>query len=112
MDLPVVCTLTNEELRERRLNVIEPIRRSVTKSDELPDGYAYTFTPHADLLFQLARLVDLERQCCQFLTFRIIANHESIRLEVTGTSNVKSVIANFFGSTLENRGTETAEPGS
>jgi hypothetical protein len=39
----------------------------------LPDGYAYRFEPTSEMLSKLARLVDLERQCCAFLTFRIIA---------------------------------------
>src|SRR6185436_3255211 len=97
MNLPIVCTLSNEELRERRLNVLEPIRRLVVKGEEVADGYAYTFQPHADLLVQLARAVELERQCCQFLTFRIVAENQTIRLEVAGHPSAKSVIADFFG---------------
>jgi hypothetical protein len=47
----------------------------------------------------LARLVDLERQCCAFLTFRIIVEAgKSIFLEITGSPEAKPVIADFFGS--------------
>lgn len=97
MDLPILCTLTSEQLRERRLKVLEPIRSLVIKTEGLDEGYAYTFQPHDELLIRLAQLVGLERQCCQFLTFKIIANHDSLRLEVTGPEGAKSTITDFFG---------------
>jgi hypothetical protein len=44
-------------------------------------------------------LVDLERQCCAFLTFRIVvAAGKPICLEITGPPEAKAVIADFFGS--------------
>jgi len=97
MDLPIVCTLTTDQLQERRINVLEPIRNAAIKTEELPMGYAYTFQPQPDLLVRLAKLVDLERGCCRFLTFAIIANEETIRLEITGPPVAKMVIADFFG---------------
>lgn len=97
MDLPIACTLTEEQLRDRRREVIAPILSSVLKSEALEDGYAYTFQVSSDLLVRLARLVDLERQCCQFLSFRIIAaaGENTIRL---GGPGAKEAIAEFFGS--------------
>ena len=65
----------------------------------LPDGYAYRFPANSDVLSQLSRLVDLERQCCRFLTFRIVveAGEQSIRLEVTGPPEARPMIEDFFG---------------
>jgi hypothetical protein len=42
---------------------------------------------------------DLERQCCQFLTFKIVVEpgETPLRLEVTGPPKAKPVIADFFG---------------
>jgi hypothetical protein len=47
----------------------------------------------------LAQLVDLERQCCPFLTFRLVveAGDAPISLEVTGVADAKKVIADLFG---------------
>lgn len=98
MDLPIVCTLTTDQRRERRLNVLKPIRNAAIKTEELSKGYSYTFRPQPDLLVRLAQLVDLERGCCRFLTFVIIADNETIRLEVTGPPDAKVVIADFFGT--------------
>src|SRR5262245_51743458 len=88
MDLPIVCTLTEDQLQERRREVLTPLRDSVVKSEELADGYLYTFKPSPEMLMQLARLVDLERQCCRFLNFKIVttAGDDAVRLEVTGAS--------------------------
>ena len=58
------------------------------------------FEPESEILAQLARLVDLERQCCEFLTFRIVvgAAREPFSLEITGPAEAKPMIADFFGS--------------
>jgi hypothetical protein len=52
------------------------------------------------VLLQLTRLVDLERQCCRFLTFKIVveAGEQPIRLEVTGPAEAMSTIAELFGN--------------
>ena len=97
MDLPIVCTLTTDQLQERRVNIIEPIRNAAIKTEEISKGYAYTFHPQPDLLVRLAQLIDLERGCCRFLTFGIIANNETIRLEITGPPSAKMLIVDFFG---------------
>ena len=96
MDLRIVCTLTDQQLRERRLNVLEPLRNRAVQSEELSDGYAFTFQPHDGLLLQLSQLVELERECCRFLTFKIVADFQTIRLEVTGPPAAKTMIADLF----------------
>jgi hypothetical protein len=99
MELPIVCTLTEAELRDRRRTVLEPMKAAAMSSEELPDGYAYAFPASSEVLAQLSRAVDMESQCCRFLTFRIIvqAGKQPIRLEVIGGPQAKSVIADFFG---------------
>lgn len=100
MELPVACTLTDAELRERRATILGSVRRAVLDISPLPSGYAYRFEATSENLSQLARLVDLERQCCAFLTFRIIVEtgRQPICLKITGPPESKPVIADFFGS--------------
>jgi hypothetical protein len=66
----------------------------------LSDGFIYTFPVAPDTLTRLAHLVDLERQCCRFLTFKIVAESGGgpIRLEITGPPGTREMIAEFFGS--------------
>ena len=99
MDLPIVCTLTEAQLRERRRTVLDSIRSNATETGELQNGYSYRFKPSPDIVIQLANLVELERQCCQFLTFKIVFEPtQPIVLEVTGPPEAKGVIADYFGS--------------
>jgi hypothetical protein len=99
MELPIVCSLSEGEVRERRQTILDFIRGAALNVTSLPLGYAYRFEPTSEVLAHLSRLVDLERQCCQFLTFRIIveAGNQPICLEVTGPPEAKPIIADFFG---------------
>jgi hypothetical protein len=98
MDLPIACTLPEAELRQRRQTIMDVFRTMKVTVTELPDGYAYSFAATSEALLQVAQLVDLERQCCPFITFKIVveAAGETMRLEVTGPKEVKAVIADFF----------------
>jgi hypothetical protein len=100
MDPPIACTLTETEMRERRRAILDSVRDAALTVTPLSLGYAYSFGPASEVLAQLARLVDLERQCCPFLTFRIIieAGNRPICLEITGPPEAKALIADFFGS--------------
>ncbi len=100
MGLPIACTLTEAEMRERRKTILDAVRNSVLDVASLPLGYAYRFAPTSEVLTRLAHLVDLERQCCSFLTFRITieAGNQPICLEITGPPEAKVVIGDFFGS--------------
>ncbi|MGH9395585.1 MAG: hypothetical protein ACRD18_01870 [Terriglobia bacterium] len=100
MALPTACTLSEAEMRERRRTILDAVRGAVLNVTPLPLGYAYRFDPTSEVLALLGRLVDLERQCCPFLTFRIVveAGNQPICLEITATPEAKAVIADFFGS--------------
>jgi hypothetical protein len=100
MDLPIACSLNESELRERRRTILVAVRTEVIETVSLPNGYCYHFASTAGILAKLADLVNLEHECCGFLTFRIIvdAGDAPIRLEVTGPPEAKEVIAEFFGA--------------
>jgi hypothetical protein len=100
MDLPVACSLNESELRERRRTILAAVRTEAIQTVSLPNGYCYHFARTAGILAKLADVVNLEHQCCAFLTFRIIveAGDAPIRLEVTGPPEAKEVIAEFFGA--------------
>jgi hypothetical protein len=68
----------------------------------LPDGYSYSFRADSEILAEISRLVDLERQCCQFLTFTIVAEpgNAPIRLDITGPPQALPVIAEYFGASV------------
>jgi hypothetical protein len=101
MDLPIICTLTERELRQRRKEILDWVRTAAIAAAPLPNGYVYTFAPADDILPALTRLVALEHQCCRFLNFKIVvpAGDQPITLEVTGEGDAGKLIADFFGGT-------------
>ena len=99
-DVPIACTLSEAELRERRRMLLESTRKAAISVTELVSGCAYCFEPTSEILLDLAGLIDMERDCCPFLTFTLVvsAGRQPIRLEITGTPQAKAIIAEFFGS--------------
>jgi hypothetical protein len=98
MSLPIACSLTNSELQERRRDVLRKVRSAVTELRELEDGYAYCFPSDEKWLTELTTLVNLERQCCPFLRFRLTveSGNGPIWLEMTGPEGTKDFLATTF----------------
>jgi len=97
-NLPIACLLTDSELQERRRDVLQKTKGAVTEVKELEDGFAYRFLPGESRLSELARLVELERQCCPFLRFRITVEPGDgpVWLELTGPDGTKGFLADLF----------------
>jgi hypothetical protein len=78
---------------------LDSIREAAIDITPIPEGYACRFPARSEVLSQLGRLVDLERQCCRFLTFKIIveAGEQPIRLEITGAPEAMPMIEDLFG---------------
>jgi len=98
MSLPIACSLTDSQLQERRRGVLHKVRSAVVEVKELENGYSYSFPSEGEQLEELAKLVDLERQCCPFLRFHINveAGNGPIWLEMTGPEGTKEFLAATF----------------
>jgi hypothetical protein len=90
--------LTSAELQERRSTLLQKVRSAVVEVKELDGGYAYSFPSANEWLQELAGLVDLERQCCPFLRFRITveANGGPLWLDLTGPEGTKQFLVSTF----------------
>lgn len=97
-DLPIACLLTSAELQERRETILKQLRSAVVDVRELVDGYAYSFPSGGQRLSEIAAMIDLERQCCPFLRFRLTVEAHSgpIRLELTGPEGTKEFLTGLF----------------
>jgi hypothetical protein len=102
MDWPIVCTLSEAELRLRREEILDGVKTAAISTTELSNGYAYEFPASAEIMMMLGRLVALEHECCRFLSFKISleAGKTTAILEVTGRVEAKPVIANFLGGSV------------
>lgn len=96
--LPIACNLTDSELQERRRTTLQKVRSGVVGVKELEDGYAYCFRSTEEWLAELSNLVNLERQCCPFMRFRIVVepNDGPTWLELTGPEGTKDFLALMF----------------
>jgi hypothetical protein len=86
------------ELQERRRVLLAKVRGKATEVVELEDGFRYTFPLAGDVLPDVTSLIQLEHQCCPFLTFRLTieAGSESVLLELTGPNGTKDFLAEIF----------------
>jgi hypothetical protein len=65
----VACTLTQEDLRETRRAWQKLFRQSLVSRREVPGGLRLEVHPgSADALRQL---IDIERNCCSWITFEL-----------------------------------------
>src|ERR1051326_3470919 len=98
MDLPIACTLTEAQRRHRRQTIMDIFRTMEDRITEWPDGDGYSFAATSDVLTQIAQLVEMERQCCSFLAFKIVVEPAGgqTRLEVTGPEGASAIKADYF----------------
>ena len=97
--LPIVCTLTPEQLRARRDALLPGLLKRADERVALERGYRLKFMPphagsDAGLLDEIARIVEQERGCCQFLKFQITVEpgNGPIYLEVTGPPGTREML--------------------
>ena len=97
-NLPIACTLTNSELQDRRRTVLDSVKQAIVETKELDDGFALSFPSSGGSFQELAAMVDLERQCCPFLRFRITAEPGGgpLWLEITGPEGTKDFLKHTF----------------
>jgi hypothetical protein len=80
--------------RERYQANTRQLFGSVKQIEELPDGYAFTWSAGAVTILNAAEFINLERLCCPFFDFALEINGKggSLRLTLTGREGVKQFI--------------------
>ena len=94
-DLPVACTLSPAALKARKANLLKALLDRADERRELPDGYRLRFAAEGDMLSEIARTVDAERQCCRFLRFTVTVEPDDgpITLDLTGPAGTREFLA-------------------
>lgn len=97
-DMTFACSLNRRDLDERK-RLLADLTVGVVDRKDLEFGIAYRFDPAPDLVARLGRLVDLERDCCQFMRFSIVVDQGDgpTWLELTGPPAARSAIEEYFG---------------
>lgn len=93
-NLPIVCTLSGPERREREATLIAQFRSGLISVIELGDGYSFQLPGEKDWLALVSELMIAERECCPFLTFRLTAepNMGTLTLKVCGPDGSKELL--------------------
>jgi hypothetical protein len=97
-NLPIACALTDKELQIRRETVLRQIAAYLIESEELENGFRYLFPAKDRVLLDLANVINLERKCCPFLNFKLVAESQSknIVLELTGKTGTREILKALF----------------
>ena len=91
--LPMACSLTSAELREREATLLAQFRAAIVKTEEIRDGYAFRIPGDGDSFRQVAELIVAERECCPFLVFEVSAlpNMGPVTVRVSGPAGTRGV---------------------
>jgi hypothetical protein len=97
-DLPVACSLDPAALAARRAGLLSELARQAEGSDEISNGFRFTFRPTSEALALIVKTVDAERQCCRFLRFQITVEPDEgpVRVELTGPAGTRAFLAAMF----------------
>ena len=71
-DSEVACSLNDDEFRERRALARRTLIPHVRHCERSQNTLRFTFRKYDNLRQNIQEFVDLEQQCCSFLTFEII----------------------------------------
>ena len=91
---PLACSLTPEDLRDRRDALLPGLIHRADTVTDLENGLRLEFKSKSGLLAEIARIMEQERGCCTFLRFNLTAEAEDgpITLDVTGPKGTREVL--------------------
>ena len=100
-NLPVACSLTTAELREREATLLARFRSALLKTEELQEGYAFLVPGDGERIRLVAELIVAERECCPFLVFEVSALPDMgpVTVCVTGPAGTKEFLRSLLGVT-------------
>jgi hypothetical protein len=101
-EIPIACALNQAQFAERK-ELVKQLAQEAKERRELPHGVGFSFESASNRVTELAKLVDLERACCPFLTFRIEAPAGgAVWLELTGPAAAQEIIRELIPPVVSN----------
>lgn len=68
---PVACSLNEDDFRKRRSYARQKLIPKISKVERIENGLIFHFNAEKQLEADIDTFVELERQCCGFLTFTV-----------------------------------------
>ena len=93
-NMPIACSLTTAEFRDREAKLLAQFRSAVVEVEELQEGYSFRLPSDAKWIMLVAELIVAERECCPFLTFELAAlpNQGPVIVRVVGPAGTKEFL--------------------
>ena len=82
---PLMCTLSAAEMGDRRSAWAKVLNSGLVTRESIPGGIAFHATPGA--VEALISLIDLERECCQWIDFEVRKDDSSGEASVNLTAD-------------------------
>ena len=101
-DPPIACQLKalDPVQRGRQKELLEIVRGKVRRVVELDDGFELELPTDPASFMEVAEWVNLERRCCAFAAFAILAGRDdAVRVRLTGGAGAKEVLLAEMGIT-------------
>ena len=95
MAAPIACSLTPDQLRDRKASLLPGLLGRATNVTPTDDGYRLEFAAgERDTASAIAACIDAERHCCPFLRFTVTVPAEAgpIVLDVTGPAGTRQFL--------------------
>jgi hypothetical protein len=85
-ELPIVCTLDPRDLQKRRDELLPGLLRRAETHEIHETGVRVRFPASAEILADIFRVIEAERQCCRFLRFHVTVEPDlgPIFLDING----------------------------
>lgn len=92
--LPIACSLTTEEFRNRAATMLALFKSATIETDELAEGFAFRLPGDSKSIELVSKVIAAERECCRFLTFEMTAlpNMGPIIVRVTAPGGAKEFL--------------------
>lgn len=94
----IACTLTEDNQQKRKAMLRTKVLKHLASTQELEHGFRLIFNETTELRTSLETLVELENQCCGFLSFTISSSQEGLLLSVEGPPEAKEIIETFLAT--------------
>lgn len=97
-NIPIVCSLSPDQLAHRREHVIRELFQKTLERKELVDGFEFVFPSSEAVLAEVVEFIAFERKCCQFLSFELAFEPKEgpIHLRLLGCQDAKDVVRQIF----------------
>jgi hypothetical protein len=89
--LPIACSLSGPDLRERLAEIRDLGRAGLISVEREGGRHVLRFHPSAEISRRLARIVEAEADCCAFLAMRIDETPGSVDLTIEGPDGAQPV---------------------